>query len=169
MSSSSPSLLLPPLPKSISILSNLLSSNEEEEQERPTKLEITILHLNVDDDNDTFDCEKSFVKVGPHLGINANDLPYLASEFRMDYRHIRKYMKSIRHSGELTKACHNRVLITTSCLLLVCPDNATAWADRKRAILHFISEELRGSQKKIDILKSELDLLNLLFSQHSKA
>ena len=53
----------------------------------------------------------------------------------------------------------------TSCLLLIQPDHSTVWSDRRRCLLLFKKEEN-------DILLmwyNELDYLDLLMTQHSKA
>ena len=59
----------------------------------------------------------------------------------------------------------------TACLLLTCPDNATAWSDRRRALL-FAEGDAEGhmsSRKVKNIFISELKFLDLLFTTHSKA
>lgn len=64
-----------------------------------------------------------------------------------------------------------RIMEATSCLLLTCPDNATAWSDRRRALL-FAEGDAEGhmpSRKVITIFIAELKFLDLLFTQHSKA
>jgi len=63
-------------------------------------------------------------------------------------------------NGELT----SRILDTISCLLLVCPDHSTAWADRRRALLGDDASVIDEC-----FLQRELDFCNLLFTQHSKA
>ena len=64
-----------------------------------------------------------------------------------------------------------RIMDATSCLLLVCPDNATAWADRRRCLL-FAEGDAKGhmsSRKVKSIFIAELRFLDLLFTHHSKA
>ena len=64
-----------------------------------------------------------------------------------------------------------RIMEATSCLLLTCPDNATAWSDRRRALL-FAEGDAEGhmsSRKVKSIFISELKFLDLLFTTHSKA
>jgi hypothetical protein len=57
-----------------------------------------------------------------------------------------------------------------TCLLLVCPDHATAWSDRRRVILRtLIQVNHTDDEEKIKILEEEMDYLDLLFTHHSKA
>ena len=51
------------------------------------------------------------------LGVNALDVPRLARNVRQDYK-----------ASRVT----NKILVTKCLLLLLCPDHATAWADRGR-------------------------------------
>ena len=64
-----------------------------------------------------------------------------------------------------------RIMDATSCLLLTCPDNATAWADRRRALLFALgdAEGHMSSEKFENVFATELKFLDLLFTQHSKA
>jgi len=64
-----------------------------------------------------------------------------------------------------------RIVDATSCLLLTCPDNATAWADRRRALLLALGNEEghMPSEKFENIFITELKFVDLLFTQHSKA
>lgn len=124
--------------------------------------------------------EGAFAKVGTHLGLHAPCLPMLAREFREEYA-------SLRARGRRRRRCHGsaeeeeegggppesasasasarRMRDATSCLLLVCPDHSTAWADRRRAML----AGTNGAGDDERALRDELDFCNLLFTQHSKA
>ena len=70
-----------------------------------------------------------------------------------------------------TVLLRRRIMEATACLLLTCPDNATAWSDRRRALL-FAEGDAEGhmsSRKVKSIFISELKFLDLLFTTHSKA
>ena len=70
-----------------------------------------------------------------------------------------------------TVLLRRRIMEATACLLLTCPDNATAWSDRRRALL-FAEGDAEGhmsSRKVKSIFVSELKFLDLLFTTHSKA
>lgn len=64
----------------------------------------------------------------------------------------------------------------TSCLLLVNPDHSTAWADRRRAV-HGLLEGSEATEAEAEVRRGdnarwwhqELDFLDLLMTQHSKA
>ncbi len=70
----------------------------------------------------------------------------------------------------------NRLGDATKCLLLLCPDHATAWSDRKR-LLHNQCYHARFERNSMEYLEyvlsnvwqDEMNYLNLLFTQHSKA
>lgn len=146
-------------PESISLLINYLN-----ERPNPTEVNIAILDADL---NGTYP-ERAYAKVDNHLGINAPDLPQLASEFRKEYALLRQSCRQI--DGSWSGGSRKRVLDTTSCLLLVCPDHSTAWADRRRALL---AEGENNDHMEIEgeecVLWKELDYCNLLFTQHSKA
>lgn len=79
-----------------------------------------------------------------------------------------KSLKEIEIDSVLLR---RRIMEATSCLLLTCPDNATAWSDRRRALL-FAEGDAEGhmsSRKVKSIFISELKFLDLLFTTHSKA
>ncbi len=188
---------LPPAPKSVTLLLNLL--NQE-----PVPNEINIAILHVPDDGDVADyltkndndrstdgqnsgrysggsqwkvnkrdygqcdhCpEKSYAKIATHLGIHAPHLPMLARDFRTEYFSLRCILRNCVDSDKIANIpewLFLRKLDATTCLLLVCPDHSTAWADRRRVLL--------GGGDSIDevTLGREFDFLNLLFTQHSKA
>ena len=83
----------------------------------------------------------------------------------------------------------NRLWDATICLLLLCPDHASAWSDRKRILIDKWEEKCRlelvkhkgkdssnddddddnNDSSRLDLWHSEIEYLNLLFSQHSKA
>jgi len=75
-----------------------------------------------------------------------------------------------------------RLWQVTKCLLLLCPDHATAWSDRKRIIFRMQGRKNKGSMAtenveksnvsdmdELDLWQREIQFLNLLFTQHSKA
>lgn len=79
--------------------------------------------------------------------------------------------KSLKEDEIDSVLLRRRIMEATSCLLLTCPDNATAWSDRRRALL-FAEGDAEGhmsSRKVKSIFISELKFLDLLFTTHSKA
>lgn len=118
--------------------------------QRPTEFDIAILSEkeseNVQDaivlQSDTF------------LGVNALNLPYLARDVRHDYWECRKKKETLEN--------------VTKCLLLLCPDHATAWADRRRHLLRLLDDTTSSKQRQ-EALRDELDFLNLLMTKHTKA
>jgi hypothetical protein len=126
------------------------------EDPKPTEYDIAILRSTPKGD--------AFVKSENHLGLHAGDLPWIARDFRRAYREMRvEFLLEPR-------TCQYRLLNVTRCLLLVSPDHATAWADRKRALLSLNTtsgeEELIG---KDSVWTGELEFLNLLMTKHTKA
>jgi hypothetical protein len=128
---------------------------------KPTRFEITILPGGSPSNEDgTLKLEDSLVLAeGTHLGLDARSLPYITKAIRQDYK---------QHKHRWYGASGNRddaaLLSTLSCLLLVNPDHATAWADRRRSLLqHFLIS------KDHSIWNEELQYINLLMTQHSKA
>ena len=121
--------------------------------QKPTQYEITILP-----DHESYDgtplLETSLVLVeGRYLGLDARSLPYITKEIRQDYNLQKQRF-----------GCTNALLSSLSCLLLVNPDHATAWADRRRSLLQsFHISNDHG------IWNDELQYINLLMTQHSKA
>ena len=162
-------------PGSIKTLKNILQT-----EPIPKNFEITILPIYNDlestttnDDSSTVSLEDCFMKVDTHLGIHAPTLPLLAREFRKEYYFLRRQKISLHEDTQHqqqqainTGTMQQRMLDATQCLLLVCPDNATAWADRRRLMLSMLSNDV---QKIISLFENEIQFLNLLFSQHSKA
>ena len=132
--------------KVVRLLSGLLA-------QKPTHYEITILP-----DHESYDgppsLETSLVLVeGRYLGLDARSLPYITKEIRQDYNLQKQRF-----------GCTNALLSSLSCLLLVNPDHATAWADRRRSLLQsFHISNDHG------IWNDELQYINLLMTQHSKA
>jgi len=143
---------MPLEPESIGTLADLLHQDPP-----PKELEITILPF--PDDNDT----SSFMKDGIHLGIHAPHVPKLAREFRKFYYGSRSAAIS---NGEHNDTDRNKLMDCVSCLLLLCPDHATAWADRRRLLLQ--REELSITSS-LSSWETEIGFLNMLFTQHSKA
>lgn len=125
-------------------------------EQRPTTFEITILSAPVEGDSEgskaakknILSLDESLIIVeGAHLGLDARSLPWMTQEIRQEYKRLRK---------EGTE----NLLAVTSCLLLVNPDHSTAWADRRRSLL---------PRDNIETWQQELEYLNLLMTQHSKA
>ena len=167
-------------------------------------------------DNDEYDNDKKcddddsnyfFVKDGIHLGIHAPNVPLLARLFRKEYYTLRhqlllSLLLEEKDDDEEDKKKENKekdnndilhwnyqqlLWDVTSCLLLLCPDHATVWSDRKRILLQrqqqrqkrqYEDKDKNKNDNKNDnknnntilsIWKDEIIYLNLLFSQHSKA
>ena len=87
-----------------------------------------------------------------------------------------KYNQTDNLNEIILPAIIHRMLDVTTCLLAICPDHATAWADRKRALFYAfkhaqscISENEKLFVVRDTIWKNEIEYLDLLFSQHSKA
>ena len=177
--------MLKPQPNSAKLLTNLLKQDP-----LPTELEITI--LSVDEDTD---CEsqnltattypsRSFCKVNVHLGIHAPDLPKLARDFRGEYSFLHNaFRKLYRHckvgafefdplpetqSGD-GFTLQKRLRDSTTCLLLLCPDHLTAYADRRLMIINSSTRFQNDTHGEITFLMEEIQFLDLLFTQHSKA
>ncbi|GFH45289.1 hypothetical protein CTEN210_01763 [Chaetoceros tenuissimus] len=131
----------------------------------PKELEVTILPFPDDDE------ETSFMKDGIHLGIHAPHVPKLAREFRKLYYSLRHIAIGLPSGGSDHKD-ESYLLDCISCLLLLCPDHATAWADRKRLLQSCWRRQNEvGSNvdSQINFWKDELRYMNMLFTQHSKA
>lgn len=123
----------------------------------PKQLELTILPLQDD--------KTSFLKEDIYLGIHFPCIPQLSRDFRSLY----KRLKNDKVDMEQTHF-RNQMMKVLTCLLLVCPDHATAWSDRRRVILRtLIQVNHTDDEEKIKILEEEMDYLDLLFTHHSKA
>ena len=180
----------------------------------------TTKNNNNDDDGDNDDdSDYYFLKDGIHLGIHAPNLPFLARTFRQEYYSLRRsyYSNNQNYSAasSAVAASSSDAVVTatatatatetkqdviekqlwnaTTCLLLVCPDHASAWSDRKRILLNNNDTDVAGDGDHDDALsccgtynnvnananntcaadnrkwQKELEFLNLLFTQHSKA
>ena len=124
-----------------------------------------------------------------HLGLEAQQLPQIARILRKAYRQIKKKYQAVSDpsQNETEELFH-----VTSCLLLIQPDHATAWADRRRCLLllqncetqlnQFLGSSLaeesmdEDADDEVDekdasfvLWSRELDYLDILFTQHSKA
>ena len=109
---------------------------------KPREFDIAILN-----DKESDNLEDAFLlQDGCFLGVNALDLPRLARNVRRDYWQCRKSQDDVWN--------------VTKCLLLLCPDHATAWADRRRHLL-------RNNDR--HALRDELAFSNLLMTKHTKA
>jgi hypothetical protein len=124
-------------------------------EQQPTDFEITILSGS-DETKRRLSVDESIVLHGQHLGLEARSLPWLTQAIRQDYKRLRN---STKESGML-------LLTVTSCLLLVNPDHATAWADRRRCL---VNQQQQQQGNNGGGWKNELKYLNLLLTQHSKA
>ena len=117
-----------------------------------------------------------------HLGLEARNLPKIARVLRRAYRQAKK--KNQTASSPLSGAEREELFHITSCLLLIQPDHATAWADRRRYLLSLQNHEIQtlafGFQRDNDeeenekdalcfLWSQELDYLDVLVTQHSKA
>ena len=145
--------------------------------------------------------EYSIVLVDGHLGLDARALPWITCELRRAFKNLQKnrhydkcrmdidhgegYNHDTTSAGAATAA--SKMIETTACLLLVNPDHATVWADRRRALLCTLDISMReqrttGSQDRftssderktnhtpMKVWKDEIQYLDLMFTQHSKA
>lgn len=145
--------------ETLSDVVNLLSTFLEE---RPTEFAITILPIhreeNIDEEN-KLALEESIVLVEKkYLGLDARSLPWITRTIRKDYRNLKRYVAPAVIT-DVSK--RQKLFMATSCLLLVNPDHATAWADRRRCLLM--------TKENHDRWQDEIQFLNLLMTQHSKA
>uniref|UniRef100_A0A7S3V647 Uncharacterized protein n=1 Tax=Chaetoceros debilis TaxID=122233 RepID=A0A7S3V647_9STRA len=151
----------------ISILTGLL-------QQSPGAKELEITYLPLPDD--IYE-SVSFLKDGIHLGIHAPHVPQLAREFRKSYYGLRKKLMMHANSKSGDEKSFGLLMGSISCLLLLCPDHASAWSDRKRLLLHRLDElkasscvrDTNNSADYSTIWEGEMSYLDLLFTQHSKA
>lgn len=167
-----------PQPESTKALLQLLKQDPI-----PTKLEITALPIDetIQVEGEQVSSEtnltNNFLKADIHLGINATKLPRLARDFRKDYASLRSiFVQSQQHmptgGTQDLFSLNQRLIDSTTCLLMLCPDHATAWSDRKRGLLlskswSDIDDDLiKDSQS---VWNKEISFLDMLFSQHSKA
>lgn len=130
----------------------------------PKELEVTILPCENDEDVNT----SSFMKEGVHLGIHAPNVPKLARAFRKIYYSLRNVaFDSIDSKNDSM----DNLMDCISCLLLLCPDHATAWADRRRCLLKRVSALEKKSVTACMLIFwiAELGYITMLFTQHSKA
>lgn len=117
-------------------------------EESPTEFDIAILSEKPNDNlHDAFVLQEA-----TFLGVNALDLPCLARNVRRDYWNCRN-----------SSAASEVLVNVTKCLLLLCPDHATAWADRRRH-LQRLNDEVQQKA-----LYKELAFVNLLMTKHTKA
>jgi hypothetical protein len=153
-----------PLPRLSAVVENLSGFLHE----GPTDFEITILPTSTTNESERLTIDESIVLIdGKHLGLDARSLPWVTWEIRQDYRKCRKQQQCGDDNDTDTDATEFLLLLltVTSCLLLVNPDHATAWADRRRCLLSL----LRNDDDDDDYWRHELTFLNLLMTQHSKA
>jgi hypothetical protein len=119
---------------------------------------------------------------GKHLGLDARKLPWVTRLLRQAYKaqksRILQHQLKKTNSEEEWRVNWKNLYTTTSCLLLVNPDHSTVWADRRRSVLGMMMLPStydvnplceNSTQQIIKIWSSELDFLDLLVTQHSKA
>ena len=156
------------LPSTVQALTKLL-------RQEPKEFDIAILRAPATTDDEEGGSSDPFIlsECGNHLGLNAGDLAWVARDFRRAYRKVRPVFLIHTEAATSTRGTDpqlalERLLQVTSCLLLVCPDNATAWADRKRALL---AQQASNTEIGDDSLiwEDELRFLNLLMTKHTKA
>jgi hypothetical protein len=150
------------------------SSLESISSEHRSLLETSIVLMH---DNPEDICKSS-----GHLGLEARNLPIIARVLRKAYRQAKK--KNQNASSPLSAAEKEELFHIASCLLLIQPDHATAWADRRRYLLSLQNHEIQtlafGFQRDNDeeenekdalcfLWSQELDYLDILVTQHSKA
>ena len=156
-------------PASVSILSGLLRRPTKYDENNnggggggvfvaPIDLSVTVLRADEDDEDEW--PRRAFAKEGAHLGVHAGDVPRLLREFR-DY-HLELRRRRRRDGNDDVDS----MLDATACHLLLCPDQSTAWADRRRVLL---LSGVSNSDVSNQYLENELAFLDLLFTQHSKA
>jgi hypothetical protein len=138
----------------------------------PTHFEITILSgvNSCTDESDPRDLslDESLLLVdGRYLGLDARSLPAMTREIRQQYKRLKRSLSSSCSGGDKDTASGTLDFLNTlSCLLLVNPDHATAWADRRRYLLQISEISVEDPNS---IWTKELDFVNLLMTQHSKA
>eukprot|EP00534_Pseudo-nitzschia_fraudulenta_P001440 CAMPEP_0201127132 /NCGR_PEP_ID=MMETSP0850-20130426/28909_1 /ASSEMBLY_ACC=CAM_ASM_000622 /TAXON_ID=183588 /ORGANISM="Pseudo-nitzschia fraudulenta, Strain WWA7" /LENGTH=523 /DNA_ID=CAMNT_0047395859 /DNA_START=103 /DNA_END=1671 /DNA_ORIENTATION=- len=125
-----------------------------------------------------------------HLGLEARNLPMIARVLRKAYRRARQLAQNVAPTS-ISSAEKEALFRVTSCLLLLQPDHATAWADRRRWLSrqHDNIQSLNSSafdfpngdedgdehdekfveQASTSSWFQELDYLDILVTQHSKA
>mmetsp|Transcript_11302 Transcript_11302/g.26874 ORF Transcript_11302/g.26874 Transcript_11302/m.26874 type:complete len:704 (+) Transcript_11302:1-2112(+) len=158
----------------------------------PSDFSITILPSTVPVENATtksseteplLSLDYSIVFVDGHLGLDARSLPWITRELRKAYKKLRQDKHVHQYSRDLddddndeTKsvgaaAAASKIIKTTECLLLVNPDHSTVWADRRRALLRTLDNSCtqKSNDRQWGVWKNEIQFLDLLFSQHSKA
>jgi hypothetical protein len=134
-------------------------------KQEPTDFEITILYSDLPQRKpasiEDVDLEQSILLAEGHLGLDARAFPFLVREIRNDYKQCKQ--------GKETN--HELMMDSTACLLLVNPDHATGWADRRRSLLRLSNSDTNNSSNDGPICwwRREHSYLNLLMTQHSKA
>jgi hypothetical protein len=133
-------------------------------KQEPTDFEITILYSDLPKRKpasiEDVDLEQSILLAEGHLGLDARAFPFLVREIRKDYEQC-KQGKETNH--------HELMVDITACLLLVNPDHATGWADRRRSLLRLSSDNKSSKDGPFCCWRREHSYLNLLMTQHSKA
>jgi hypothetical protein len=134
-------------------------------KQEPTDFEITILYSDLPKRKpasiEDVDLEQSILLAEGHLGLDARAFPFLVREIRKDYKQCKQ--------GNETSHDHVNMVDITACLLLVNPDHATGWADRRRSLLRLSRDPNSSKDGPICWWRREHSYLNLLMTQHSKA
>lgn len=153
-------------------LSPIVQKLHDYVQKSPTEFEITILPTVTTNkmETDELSLEESVVLVEGHLGMDARSLPWMTAVIRKDYKSLKKSLlkasasasdessTSASKAAEDINALHSQIQMATNALMLVNPDHSTAWGDRRRALIVTSGDWVR-----------EMQFLNLLMTQHSKA
>lgn len=153
-----------PIHFEITILPGLSSSSaNDEDDEDPKKSPQLVLSL----------AESLSLVEGRYLGLDVRSLPWMTQEIRQTYRQQKKLFTGTHNDDTESAALRNVTLSlmqTIDCLLLVNPDHATAWADRRRCLLRLVVKQSTKEGRCSSMFwKKELDFVNLLMTQHSKA
>ena len=118
-------------------------------QQNPESFEITILPTTSNDESNSeqvLSLNESIVLMeGKYLGLDARSLPWMTREIRQKY----KQCKANSNSSVV------ELLRVTACLLLVNPDHATVWADRRRCLLRLEGEEHRKNSIRNNYIPSK--------------
>ena len=111
------------------------------------------------------------------LGIDIFMLPTLARAFRASHEKVRT--APLNPTDSENASYFSTLYKATTALLLLCPDNYTAWNDRKLVVSYLLNPSNKSSQdakndgqqsyKQNVVLKNELDFMNLLFTKFAKA
>ena len=139
-------------------------------------------YTTLSEEDDPMDTNSWFVKVDTALGLNIPSLPRLASEYQRAWKEAtgRGSMSRSQLAISTIDDVYSTIRVTFP-LLLMCPDNGSAWNDRKAAITSLIEDEsllhtliLSSACKNpkhhiLQILWGEIYLVDLILTKSSKA